>query len=276
MFTAVVMEESGRRGLWGRVADRVRPALPREEEQPLPGEGEGFRLIHCPMVPGQRHWSRLARQAGDAREELVVDPQIPLPEGEGLGRFWPREFPLLLAANTAVQSVEAAGVELSRRRIGLIDRDGRYQWLAKRLVREFAEVRVACPHPQRYEETVRELMEEHGAAVPVTGEEGLAGCLLVLDPERTPSHLPADGELLRLAPFQTGDQVVNALRCTAPAGYGRVIPMGLETTYFLGAAYELGGRKELGQCAAARCRIGGRETSTQELAARLRRRDSWL
>ena len=100
--------------------------------------------------------------------------------------------------------------------------------------------------------------------------------VLVLDPEQAPSRLPADGELLRLAPFQTGDQVVNALRCTAPAGYGRVIPMGLETTYFLGAAYELGGRKELGQCAAARCRIGGRETSTQELAARLRRRDSWL
>ena len=37
---------------------------------------------------------------------------------------------------------------------------------------------------------------------------------------------PAVGEQTTLT-FQTGDQVVNALRCTAPAGYGRVIPMGL-------------------------------------------------
>ena len=273
MFTAAVLEESGRRGLWGAVADRVRPALPREEERELPGDGEGFRLIHCPWAPRGRHWERLARQAGRDAERLVVDPQIPLPPQERLRRFWPREFFLRLAVNTAIQSTAQAGVELSRRRVGLVDREGRYQWLARLLVEEFAEVRVVCPYPERYEAFAREMMAQRGAAVPVTGGEGLKDCLVAVDPGTAPFPLARGGDLLCLAPFQTGEQVVNTLRCAPPAGYGQAVPVGLEPTYFLGAACQLGGREELWSCLPARCRIGGRDAPVEELAARLRRRD---
>lgn len=276
MFTAVVMEENGRQGWWGMIADRLRPAMPREEERPLPGEGEGFRLIHCPCAPKGRHWQRLERQAGRGAGELVLDPRIPIPKDSGLGRFWPREFFLRLAANTAIGAASRAGVDLSRRRIGLVDREGNHQWLARLLVEEFAEVRVACPDPRRYEAFAREMMEKRGAAVPVTDSEGLGDCLLVLDPEESPSRLEGKGDLLCLAPFQTGEQVVNSLRCPLPAGYGAAVPVGLDPTYFLGAACQLGGREELYSCVPVRCRIGGRDAPVEELAARLRRRDGWL
>lgn len=270
MFAAVILEQPRGSGCWGALLDKLRPPRPQVEERQA-GESR-FWQITCPISRDGRHWTAIAQAAGRFSTRLVVDPAVELPPG--LRRFDPEPFYSRLLLNTARAALVSSGLAPERRTVGLWDEAGEALPLAEPLLDLCPALKVVTSRPEPWRALSDRMLEERGAPIVLCrDEESLADCVLILAPrgmERPPAGCPV------FSLVDSGPQTVNHFSCGLPSACAGALPTGMEPVYFLAALYQLGGMTQLGELAASRCRVGGRDAPAGELAALLRRREEKL
>lgn len=194
------------------------------------GRGLPFYAVPLPIEKGVPRWELVKQAAGGAAPRVVAPCGYGVPEGCGLGAYYPSAF--------AGRAVMKAALALLCRNppagggITVWDEAGTGAADICRLLPLAGEVRVVTRCPQAYENARRRAMTEYGATLVFGEGRGRNDVLIHL-----PTASPGDGkyEILR-----RGESAVTACRYCPPFD-GWALPPGTDSLAVAGAVSELCG-----------------------------------
>lgn len=278
MLTVLEIGKRRRRTLGAYIRSGFRPPRLLTVRQVKGGIG-CFRVVTIyPDKRGGLPWEAVREAAGGEARHLLCPEGLVLPEEKGLAPFQPTgqlqcHLMQLAAWSLLKQAARQRDKECQRRlSAGVYDPQGTRPDLAVSLLPYAAEVRVATGRPERYRTAQRVAMEEYGATLTFTQEQGsFAGIQLLLLAEQ-PDRLLQGGGLI-LTPFaiqekrMAGDFIPRKTGKTEQWLAG--CPEGIEPGLFLAGLYERSGVRDMVEEPPESALLAGRRRPLPDLLSRL-------
>ena len=232
------------------------------------GQGECF--FTASVTPGTRiRWDDLFVCMGRLSREMVLPPDLEIPDGCGITRFVPAALEPRVVMNTAAALL--ARVHDPRIPITLVDLRGNLCSMLIPIVRCCASVRVVTENTALYAGVCERLMDEYGASVLVCppGSGIVRGGVAVL-PFGAEQASAMEGSLCIIP--SVPDPPGNAIAVQGlglPEEYQKMCPSGIPELLFGAALYEKCSVREIGALAAESLSFAGKELSFAEAARRI-------
>lgn len=235
MFTVVTAQTAPPLTFWGKCKRLLFPPTPVVEERLF--MGTPYTLIAMPQPFDYDVLSTLVRQ--NARN-LVLSPQLFLPEGSPLGKLDATAFCGQIALNTALQILDKSRIPLYARSAGLIDEHGTCQDSAAQLVKYCPCVKVYTRDREQYQAFCEEMLTQYGAVVAVTEDlSALEDVCLIVSPAvfEMPQEVQLRTPILLSHPSDGNGYLIHSFTPLLTEEILQQIPDGVVATDFLAAAF---------------------------------------
>lgn len=191
---------------------------------------------------GSINWRKIDKEIGAQRNRLLCSKDIELPKKCGYRRFCSNEYKERLCTNLAISLLSSLNkLNLS---VGLIDIDARYTTLPKYLLKYTDSVVVVSEQTGIYKEINEDLLCEIGAPLRLSKSlNSLYDCDLIIAPKPIGESISISKQSLILTTkktkVNTDATIIYDYRIEIDEKYSKIMPNGIEKTYFASALYSL-------------------------------------
>ena len=163
--------------------------------------------------------------------------------------FSPEQLPQKIMLNVSTKICDSLPIPLIRRSIGLVDADGIYTSFAEKLIKHSPTVKIFTNHFEAYEATQEELLSLYGAPLVITNRlSSLADCQVIYSPNPSAADEVAKLGAITVSGGVQGnfekENILSLYELEIPQEAAECMPQGVNSIYFLSAAYELCGKRE--------------------------------
>ncbi len=190
-------------------------------------------------------WKLASQKCGRYASRVVASHSLSLPDNSGLKRFIPISMNAILIFNTALKTLENAGLPADKFAVTVTDRNAVTHSRICELLPYCSAIKIITSHPERFAAATADAYENHGASLVIRS---------IYEPANQPEIIVCcDGAILsamnEAAIFTSKNTGIGKLRIFGKDveltdSHKSIIPDDIETVDFVGALTELCGSGE--------------------------------
>lgn len=264
MFVILTFSQTDSDCFLRRILDKLKPRPPTVSH----GKAMGCKYVHInqPLGSGAApKWKRIEKIAGRWAGRLYMNKDIAIDPRSCISRASTTEYEERICVNTACQALDKSRTELYERQVGLVDREGKFQWAAPQLLKYCTTLYVYTESPKRYEKFCSQMLEAYGAPVFVSDNiKSLEKCILIVSPDCRDYDWP-QCPVITCSRFMAKN-VVNQISFS-PLQIGFPIPRNIDPIIFAAALWQTSKVGSLAKLWGDNCRVGGRLSDIGDCSA---------
>lgn len=246
-----------------RILDKLKPRPPTLEY----GSVLGCKYAHInqPLGGGEIRWKSIEKIAGRWASRLYMNKEVEIDPQSCVSRVSTAEYEQRVCVNTACRALDMSKTELYERQVGLVDREGKYQWAAPELLKYCTTLQVYTESPEKYDRLSSRMMEAYGAPVFVRDNiKSLEKCILIVSPDC--KDYDWQGCPVITCSSSNGQNIISDISFS-PLQIGLPIPRGIDPLIFAAALWQTGKISSFSRMWGDICRIGGRLSDIRDCSA---------
>ena len=237
------------------------------------------KITAVSSVSGAPNWRKIATLAGENRKRLILPLGVVPPKDSGVVPYDSSGFRMHMLEESAVWVVDHCKLQPYQKMVGLVDTQGVYTSVARRLVKHCAALKVYTQNPDVYLDFSQEIMELYGAPVILCDRpQDFTECILVLSLQTFVWDSPVvfSGPILAVGEqrLQVRHPVVEGFVPSMEAQIKTKIPTDIDPVDFWGGFLEYTGREKMAQALPRTGNCNGNLVTLTDIAAYVERKIS--